>query len=416
MPATIDPQLSHLSISTVPENALHPQMTIDLTNTNNVTSSSKKKSYPSILDHTAFDPDIVRRIPTIGFSAIMQRARQRLLLLLKHRDYRSSLTLLAALVETCKYSPLMYWNVGEDIIRHCQPEELTTFLKRTMVGIRYPKNIESLKEYIIHLLDDEGFIPVQEQLGSDTQLYGNDPMAIKLFAMILYDEWKQQKTDQLLIEAKNQLTAAYNLNPMDRYIIKAYLEVLTEIQTCDNKEDKQICELKIQQIVTDTAEKVVGDPELLCTLLHYAPAVNLGIRLCEEDPVADPTISFLPTIGYLTSGNVKDPKYSIQTMCRTKLITDRLEYGAIDSPTLDELEKLLSDIDSMSDKIRTDVITYINSIELSVTLEDLKYEVPQGATKTRLALLKMKIKNLITMEERNRYNSSKRKIASFYSN
>ncbi|CAO3600132.1 unnamed protein product [Absidia cylindrospora] len=336
----------------------------------------------------------------MGYSKVLTYARHTILELLKQRDYRPCLALLSAMIESCKFRPLAYWKVGEEIIRNCRPEDLSTFLESVVSGIRAPKNVPVWKEQLLHILKEEGYIAFIERIESAIESQNNYPSISKLEALVMYEAWEKTTNDQdnvdkmhrLLYDTEEQLSKAYHMNSTDQYIIRAYLKVLSAIVQLSKDDSvtngKQAIyratgipkgdrAVKIQQVVDTALRMEINDPELMCILLHYGPKgldddINIAIDICSDDPAADARIKFLPTIRSMKSVLGTDPDYTSTTMARVGLIVERLEHGVSDSYTLDELDELLDDIERGPPHIRYNVISFFTSINLTATLEFLQ--------------------------------------------
>ncbi|ORZ09241.1 hypothetical protein BCR42DRAFT_424024 [Absidia repens] len=380
---------------------VQPIEVVDSTADSKVTAPNNDTLSNDILDPDYyFDADTIHASGTMGCAKVLSYARHTILELLKSRDYRPCLALLSAMIETCKFRPLAYWKVGEEIIRNCQPEDLSMFLGSVVSGIRAPKNIPVWKEQLLHILNEEGYIAFIERIESAIESQNNNQSISKLEALVMYETWEQTTNNQgnvdkmhrLLYDTEEQLSKAYHMNSADRYIIKAYLKVLSVIVQMSKDDEaangthtlyrkagtqKRDRAVKIKQVVDTALQMEINDPELMCILLHYGPQglddnLNIAIGICSEDPVADARIKFLPTMRSMKSVLVTDPEYTSITMARVSLIVERLEHGVTDSCTLDELDELLNDLENGLPHIRYNVVSFFASINLFSTLEFLQ--------------------------------------------
>ncbi|KAI8338176.1 hypothetical protein BC941DRAFT_424793 [Chlamydoabsidia padenii] len=277
----------------------------------------------------------IKKSKKVVLGSVLKRARCILLQLLKEKDYKSSLALLAALVETSRYNASVYWKVGKEIIQQCQPDALTKYLDITVVGVPNEQKITTLIDSLIYNFEENGYAAFKEKLENDSDQY-KDPAVIKLIALLRYEEWKQQQEpDTTLLELMKKV---YEAQPSDRHIIMTYLEVLSkQIPRPDDA---------IEHVVQTCLQKYAHDPEIISMcMFHGSPflpkMIELMAHLCKQDPVADSRLCFLPLLTQLKLVQKDHPYYMITCLGRAKMILTRLEYGGIDLPTLDELDSLL---------------------------------------------------------------------------
>ncbi|SAL97739.1 hypothetical protein [Absidia glauca] len=306
---------------------------------------------------------------------IMKGARHLLLRKLRNRDYESSLVLLAALVETRRFTTSFYWKVGKTIVQQCQPTSLIPYLESAIVGLRNHPKVEAMSDCLLEIIKEEGYDAFKDRITSALESDKFEKPALrKLMALVTYHEWKNEvdkkKKEQMATETHDWLKTAYGDSPSDRYIIKAFLEVLYEQVPRPDTVIKDV-------IALISIRSATYDPELLSIILHYGrayvPDMILGLsNLCDQDPVADSRIAFDPLLKLMKAVKSTDPFYAMVTLGRAKVIMVRLNHGCLNRKTLDELDRLLEDVTKLRDDYPTlsaDVIYFLSSAGLAPALE-----------------------------------------------
>ncbi|CAO3636297.1 unnamed protein product [Cunninghamella blakesleeana] len=328
----------------------------------------------------------------LGLDTVLKNSKQQLIKYLKQKDYHSALTILSAIVQTGIYHPTSYWKIGEEIIRHLNPQDLSNYLKVTITGIRKPYNEANIKEYILHLLandDPDKYLTVQayfSELHLSLKEQNKSATMAKFFALITYDDWNQnyrlQKDKEILEPLKLALKEAYKMNTNDRYVIKCYLDVLNQ---SSDESDKMI----IKEIIEASLSNCFGsvfDPELIGILLHfgkdYVEQSSLWrIRLCSVDPLADPRIAFLPLFNILESLTHHDHTFETLTRQLLNIILDRLEYGCRDSLVIEKSFYFANNLKYLDPIFKKEIWNILKSRDVLITLEMVKLDLLDGGDK-----------------------------------